>query len=233
MLPDVVLAMQLLDSSVFEQKDKQIVLTAVDYSKNNEMYAQMQSSLRKFFGEQVMPCKGVSSGLQIGIDDVQIKEESVNVAYNDQRFYSRGRRNFSGKASFSRNYGSNRWMAASGGGGRGVNQNRMNPVDSQAKLMKCLVCGSIMHFKRDCPHALKNKRDSVLQATDTEEDVNKVYDYSQENKQQLIQEAAHMAILDSACTKTVTGLIWRDIYLESLSEEERNKIKHHPGGTNF
>ena len=114
-LPDVVLAMQLLYSSALEQKDKQILLTAVDYSKSDKMYAQMQSSLRKVFGEQVMPCKGVSSGLQIGIDHVQIKEESVNVAYNDQRFYSRGRRNFSGRASFSRKYGSNRWMAASGG----------------------------------------------------------------------------------------------------------------------
>ena len=193
----------------------------------------MQSSLRRFFGEQVMPCKGVSSGLHIGTDAVQIKEESVNVAYNDKGFYSRGRRNFSGRASFSRNCGSSRWMAVSGGGGRGVNQNRMNPVDSKGKLMKCLVGESIMHLKRDCPHALKNKRDSVLQATDIKEDVNKVYDYSQENKLQLMQEAANMAILDSAFTKMVTGCIWRGIYLESLSKEERNKIKHNPGGTNF
>ena len=173
--------------------------------------------------------------MPIGTDAVQIKEGSVNVAYNDQGFYSRGRRNFSGRASFSRNSGSNRWMVLSGGRGRGrgVNQNRMNPVDSQGKLMKCLVCESIMHFKRDYPHALKNKKDSVLQATDIEEDVNKRYDYSQENKQQLMQEAANMAILDSAYTKTVTGYIWRDIYLESLSKEERNKIKHYPGDTNF
>ena len=78
-----------------------------------------------------------------------------------------------------------------------------------------------MHFKRDCPHALKNKRDSVLQTTDIEEDVNKVYDYSQENKQQLMQEAVDMAIMDSACTKT--GCMWRDICLESLSKEEREK----------
>ena len=101
MLPVVVLAIQSLDSSALEQKDKQIVLTAVDYSKKDEMYAQMQSSLRKLFGEQVMPCKVVSSSLKIGTDAVQIKE-SVNVAYNDQGFYSSGRRNFRGRASFSR-----------------------------------------------------------------------------------------------------------------------------------
>ena len=48
-----------------------------------------------------------------------------------------------------------------------------------------------------------------------------------------MQEAANMAILDSACRKTVTGCIWKDIYPESLSKEERNKIKHYPGHTNF
>ena len=37
-LPDVVLGMQLLDSSTLPQKAKQIVLTAVDYSKKDEMY---------------------------------------------------------------------------------------------------------------------------------------------------------------------------------------------------
>ena len=36
-------------------------------------------------------------------------------------------------------------------------------------LDKC-ECESTMHFKRDCSHALKNKRDSVLQATDIDED---------------------------------------------------------------
>ena len=60
-LPDVVLAMQLLDSSALEQKDKQIVLTAVDYSKKDEMYAQMQSSLRTFFGEKVMPYRAAQA----------------------------------------------------------------------------------------------------------------------------------------------------------------------------
>ena len=47
-----------------------------------------------------MPCKGVSSGLQIGTDAVQIKEESVNVAYNGQGFYSRGRRKSQWKSKF-------------------------------------------------------------------------------------------------------------------------------------
>ena len=50
-LPEVVLAMQLIDSAGLDKKDKQIVLTAVDYSKKEEMYDQMKNALRKFFGE--------------------------------------------------------------------------------------------------------------------------------------------------------------------------------------
>ena len=117
-------------------------------------------------------------------------------------------------------------------GGTNFKFGKETKIRSTEKLgIPCNICESIVHFKRDCPHALKNKRDSVLQTTDIEEDVNKVYDYSQDNKQQLMQEAADIAIMDSACTKT--GCMWRDICLESLSKEERNKIKYYPSGTNY
>ena len=44
-------------------------------------------------------------------------------------------------------------------------------------------------------------------------------------------ETANAAVLDSACTKTVTGRAWRDKYLESLFTEERSQIKTLPGET--
>ena len=46
-------------------------------------------------------------------------------------------------------------------------------------------------------------------------------------------ETVKAAVLDSACTKTVTGRAWRGTYLESLSNEERSQIKILPGGTVF
>ena len=51
-LPEVVLAMQLLDCAKLPTKDIQIVLTAVDYTKKGEMYNQIKRALRKFLGEQ-------------------------------------------------------------------------------------------------------------------------------------------------------------------------------------
>ncbi|PIK35988.1 hypothetical protein BSL78_27179 [Apostichopus japonicus] len=53
-LPEVVLAMQLIDGAGLDKKEKQIVLTAVDYSKKEEMYDQMKQALRKFFDDQAM-----------------------------------------------------------------------------------------------------------------------------------------------------------------------------------
>ena len=47
-----------------------------------------------------------------------------------------------------------------------------------------------------------------------------------DDHQALICETVNAAVLDSACTKMVTGRAWRDTYLESLSERERFQVKH-------
>ena len=46
-------------------------------------------------------------------------------------------------------------------------------------------------------------------------------------------EAANSAVLDSACSKTVTGHIWKEMYLDSLSVAEKAQVKFLPGGTFF
>ena len=94
-----------------------------------------------------------------------------------------------------------------------------------------------MHFKRDCPHAYQyqNKEASALESAASSNDAEafKVNDYSHEEKEVLMTEAAHAAVLDSACTKTVTGHVWKDTYLASLNAEEKKQVRFLPGGTNF
>ena len=46
-------------------------------------------------------------------------------------------------------------------------------------------------------------------------------------------EVANSAVLDSACSKTVTGHTWKEMYLDSLSVAEKAQVKFHPGGTFF
>ena len=83
-LPEVVLAMQLLDSTGLDKKEKQIVLTAVDYSKKTEMYDQMKQALRKFFGDQAMTRKE-------RMTEPLIKTEEVNATEAEEAYYTRGR----------------------------------------------------------------------------------------------------------------------------------------------
>ena len=88
-----------------------------------------------------------------------------------------------------------------------------------------------MHFRKDCPHLAKTKAEHVME-TESEEAF-KVQDYSHEDKQVLMAEAAHAAILDSACTKTVTGRAWKEMYLASLTSDEKNLVKILPSSTRF
>ena len=54
-LPTCVLAFKLLDASGLSHRDRQLVLTGVDYSNKDSMYNQMKASLKKFHGEQAIP----------------------------------------------------------------------------------------------------------------------------------------------------------------------------------
>lgn len=91
-LPDPVLAFQLLESTNLPHKDKQLVLTAVDYSKKDTVYEQMAKSLNKFFGDQVL------SGGDENTAAIHVKSEPVmlvspsnaqsDAVISDQVFYT-------------------------------------------------------------------------------------------------------------------------------------------------
>ena len=51
-LPQAVLAFKLLDTNKITHRDRQLVLTAVNYMEKETLFDQMKSSLRKFHGEQ-------------------------------------------------------------------------------------------------------------------------------------------------------------------------------------
>ena len=68
--------------------------------------------------------------------------------------------------------------------------------------------------------------------TDSEE-AYKVQDYSHEDKQVLMTETAHAAVLDSACTRTVTGRAWKETYLASLSSDEKRHVRIWASDTKF
>ena len=50
-LPQSVLAFKLLDGTLLQYKDRQLVLTAVDYSNLETLFSQIKVALKRFFGE--------------------------------------------------------------------------------------------------------------------------------------------------------------------------------------
>ncbi|KAJ8036473.1 hypothetical protein HOLleu_20461 [Holothuria leucospilota] len=90
-LPEVVMAMQLIDSDGMDKTDKQIVLTAVNYKKKEEMYDQMKNALRKFFGEQAMAYR--QKPHEAG---TSVKEEPVYATETDEAYFIRSSRGNTG-----------------------------------------------------------------------------------------------------------------------------------------
>ena len=232
-LPDVILGMQILNGAGLNHSDRQIVLTAVDYSKEGEIFAQMKNALRKFHGNSITsqaPLKDLS------LENVSLKEEYVH-ATADQVFATRefqrgyrGRGNTYNRRGFREGY-RGRWRGSTSNGAPSnpsksgdVNRKsdtsgrRINPIDPYGNIMRCNVCESIRHFQHNCPDAWENMKD-----INEVKDVFKVSDLSMIDNEVLMCEATNAAILDSACTKTVTGVAWRDAFLDSLTVEERQK----------
>ena len=231
-LPETVLASQLLESVCLDKKERQLVLTAVDYSQKETMYEQMRMALIKFQGEDITTSKGNNVTFKV-------KEELVNTTDNEEAYYTRrnsdyGNRygNFGNDRGNTAQRGRTNWSRGRRSRGRGyVSKNTrgrtrsLNPKDADGNLLRCNVCDSIYHFVKHCPDARQN-------FNEVSEDDEDCY-LSMDDHQALICETVNAAVLDSACTKTVTGRAWRDTYLESLSERERSQVKTLPGGTVF
>ena len=81
-LPETVLALQLLERVYLERKEIQLVLTAVDYSQKETMYEQMRKALIKFQGGDLGPQKRASM-------TCRVKEELVNKSKSEDVLYSR------------------------------------------------------------------------------------------------------------------------------------------------
>ena len=75
---------KLLDAPKIPHKDRQLVLTAVDYTKKEQLFEQMKSALRKFHGEQ-------SFSMSESIATTAVKLEASLLTESGEVMYSRNR----------------------------------------------------------------------------------------------------------------------------------------------
>jgi len=151
-LPKSVLAFKLLDNAGLQHNERLLVLTGVNYNEKDTLLKQMKGALKKFFGKQTKPINfGDCSLPSIKHEPEQNHEVNATFLKNGNSYKGRynARRKAGGQRNFSSTTTSNR-----------NSSRRSNPVDPTGNPMRCMVCQSIMHFVRDCPHAYENNAQS-------------------------------------------------------------------------
>ena len=233
-LPQPVLAFKLLECSDLEMKDRQLVLTGVDYDKTTTLFKQMSTSLKKFFGQQAASSKEMADVSGIKVESVNMMSEDVNYARN--RFTGfRGNQNYRGNSVNRGNRGHghfrgnfNRGRGFSGGYNESLyNPKPVNPDGPDGQPLRCLSCDSIRHLVKQCPHSYENM---------AKQKVEKAVLFTSNKPQEtllLLAESANSAVLDSACTSTVAGETWMNCYMDSLEPVIRDKVVEQSSDTMF
>ena len=189
-LPPSVLAFKLLDASKISHKDRQLVLTAVDYTKKDQLFEQMKSALRKFNDEQSM---SMSMPMNESSATAAVKLEPGLLTENEEALFLRNR------------YQQNRYQQRRSykSDDRPRQGQKTNPIGFNGKPNKCKICKSILLYAKNCLH----KRNQE------EEDISLYVGPKDDDMCLFTSEARNSAVLDSECTSTVAGQNWVDCYL--------------------
>ena len=204
-IPNSVLAFILLDCAGLEYRDKQLVLTAVNFNEPDKLLDQMVSALKKFFGAQGASAKfGVSSSSSISIKPEPVyATEDVNIMNRNKRFESSRGRYSSGGASNRGNV-------------------RKNYSDARGNIHKCFECGSQYHYRNVCPRKVYEMKSDQKCNEKSEEECYLTIEKMDTRK--MVAESLNCAVLDSACSSTVCGLDWLNCFLETLTDEDLQKV---------
>ena len=92
-----------------------------------------------------------------------------------------------------------------------------NPVDSDGIIMRCHNCDSTKHFESNCPHW-------KLEETNMTVHITLVTGIDVSWTGNMLVESLGKGILDSTCTKTVSGEKWMDEYIRNLNEEDKKEV---------
>ena len=107
---------------------------------------------------------------------------------------------------------------------------KLNPLNKFGKPSRCVICQSIYHWKRDCPH--KEEQAHLTDQCNEDSAVEECHlalftkSASPSAYEIFTVEAFGAAILDTACSKTVCGQRWFDNYMSNLSQFDKDKVTY-------
>lgn len=212
-LPDGVQAFFLLTAAnISEDMEKLARATCKDMT-----YGEMKSTIKKIFGDpESADIKSAAPNIKSEPAFIASQSEQEEAYYT----YNRGRSRGSRRGQYVKGrgqYGRQPWKKR---GTSGMPKSG-NPVGYNGEPMKCFKCGSKEHLIKDC--TAEECHFTLLSS--------KVDKSNKLNA--LLRETLGMGVLDSACTKTVCGMTWKNAYLDQLSEEDRSLVKEVPVNTRF
>ena len=111
---------------------------------------------------------------------------------------------------------------------------KLNPLNKQGKITRCIICDSKMHWAKNCPHKSSEKEKvDITEASDNDSDEEVNIILMTNEYEVLVNEMEVNAIIDTACTKTVSGENWFRNYLKLLDDTTMNKVKVFPSEKTF
>lgn len=234
-LPMEILAFKLLRKANIGKQEKLLVLTGMNYEHKETLYEEAKKSLQKFKGDITEGQRSSSSAIKLEPAFLAENEEALLAAGYSKQFRGGRKSGVTGRSGYGH------------GGSQGRQQGRQqyqsrsstNPTGSDGKILTCRYCGSFRHLVARCPHTSENM--GISKVTERMAKVNISEDehavlftgYNKGEISQLGIDARNCAVLDSACSSTVCGEMWLDNYLNSLSQEDKKRVKQTVGHKTF
>ena len=137
-LPSEILAFKLLKQAKITNKERLLVLTAMDYNKQDQLHEQAQKSLKKLKGDQLNPSSNNSQKIRFDPTFWSQREEALAAAgyIPYSKFYKSKIKQSTTLNSYNKKPNQNRQNSNFHA------EHRMNPTAQNGKVLTCIACGS-------------------------------------------------------------------------------------------
>ena len=214
---DTLLAFRLLEATQINEMDEKFVLTGIDFptaKTQKNLYDQMKSSLKKFHGRKVVTES--SAGLNF---------DPTLVASVTEALVAQGWKKPTGRRRSNTDPGEPVTVTVKKNSS--TYKGKKNPLGPDGKPRACFQCGSIYHMQDF--HRNENKGKPALGLVATTSTIDG-YEYvmvvdSEEQLCYMVEECGMRGVMDTACSKTVGGKRYINIYIAHLPAHERSLVK--------
>ena len=227
-LPEPVLAYRVLKSADVNSEEEKIIRATVKELKLKDMSEQLRKVMKSYTEEgskdNKVPAVVIKKEADIEFNET-CSEEQKDVENQDEIFYGRWTNRRPYRSSNRRGrYNRGRTGRFQRGTSSAVGR-RSNPLDSNGYPSKCYICGSTVHWARDCTYDQVEEQDVKIVLMSQQEICNKGDTF--------LGETVGSVVLDSGASGTVCGLKWYECFLDTLPDKVRENIKVRQGKRNF